>query len=176
MDGGPGDGVLGMKWRAFRVGVFAFALLGAGPPAPILLRALDGAEIQITHGPGEPDVVLHFWASWCRECGEELPSLADAAQACAPERVRVVAVNIGEEPEVVRAHLAQHPFDLPVLLDPGGRAWRRAGMFGVPANLVWTQEGMSTSIGPTSAQAWRERLAALGCRAASREASPIAGP
>lgn len=175
MVGGPRDGVLSMRWWRLLACAGAFGLLGAGPPAPIELRSLDGAAIRLTRGPAEPDLVLHFWASWCRECGEELPSLARAAQACDPARVRVIAVNIGEEPELVRDFLALHAFELPVLLDPGGKAWRQAGLWGVPSNLLWTAKGVSTSAGQTSEPRWRERLTGLGCApaaAASGTAQP----
>ncbi len=152
-------------WRLLGCCV-ALALLGAGPPQPIELRTLAGESARITHAAGEPDVVLHFWATWCPECAEELPSLASAARACDSARVRVFAVNAGDAPERVKAYLAQHAFALPVLLDPGGRAWRQAGFFGLPSNLIWTAQGVTTSSGPTSAEHWRERLAGLGCATA----------
>lgn len=141
----------------------ALGLLGAGPPPPIALRTLAGAEVRITHDPGEPDVVLHFWATWCPECAEELPSLGRAARGCDPARVRVLAVNVDEAPELVTAYLAAHAFTLPVLLDPSGRTWRQAGLFGLPSNLFWTAQGVTTSVGPTSTERWSERLAGLGC-------------
>jgi len=163
MVGRPRHGVLKMKWRRLLFFAAALGLLGAGPPQLIELRALEGPEVRITRGPGEPDVVLHFWATWCPECAEELPSLGSAARACDPARVRVLAVDVGEAPALVKAYLAEHAFALPVLLDPGGRAWRQAGFFGLPSNLIWTAQGVTTSSGPTSAERWRERLAGLGC-------------
>lgn len=176
MVGGRRHGVLIVRFRRLVVCAAALGLLGAGPSPPIELRSLEGEAIQILRGPGDPNLVLHFWATWCRECADELPDLGRAAQACDPARVRVIAVNIGEERDLVRAFLAQHAFGLPVLLDPGGKAWRRASLFGVPSNLVWTEEGVSRSAGPTSAQAWREKLEALGCRTATAGASPPAQP
>jgi thiol-disulfide isomerase/thioredoxin len=152
-----------MGARRLLIGAAALALLGAGPPQPIELRTLAGESARITRAAGEPDLVLHFWATWCADCAEELPSLASAARACDPARVHVLAVNAGEAPALVKAYLAEHAFALPVLLDPGGRAWRQAGFFGLPANLIWTSQGVSTSIGPTSSERWRERLAGLGC-------------
>jgi len=152
-----------MRWWRPLVCAVGLGLLGAGPPAPIELRTLAGEPVRVTRGPGEPDVVIHFWASWCTECEHELPSLADAARACDPARVRVVAVNVGEAPALVKTYLAEHPFRLPVLLDPGGRAWRNAGFFGLPSNLLWTAQGVTSSVGQTSAERWRAQLAALGC-------------
>ncbi len=165
-----------MSWRRLLACSVALGLVGAGPPQPIELRALEGAQVRITHGPGEPDVVLHFWATWCPECAEELPSLADAARACDPARVRVLAVNAGEAPELVKAYLAEHALALPVLLDPGGRAWRQAGFFGLPSNLIWTAQGVTTSSGPSSAERWRERFAGLGCAPAGAGSDVLASP
>jgi hypothetical protein len=50
-----------------------------------------------------------------------------------------------------------------VLLAAGAPAGRRAGLRGLPADLVWTAEGVRTREGPASEPLWRERLAALGC-------------
>jgi peroxiredoxin len=161
-----------MECRRLLACAGVLALLGAGPPAPIALRTLDGAELQITRGPGPPDLVLHFWASWCPECIEELPSLGAAAKGCDASRVRVIAVNAGEDTELVRRFIAEHALTLPVLIDPDGRAWRKAGLWGIPSNLFWTADGVSASAGPSSAKRWRSRLAEFGCA----EAAPRAGP
>jgi thiol-disulfide isomerase/thioredoxin len=142
----------------------ALGLLGAGPtPAPISLRTVEGEEKRIERGPEGPDWVLHFWASWCSECLEELPALARAAQGCDPARVRVIAVNVAEAPELVRRYMTEQSVALPVLLDPRGRAWRAAGFWGLPANLWWTGSGVRTRDGATSAEQWRRELLALGC-------------
>jgi peroxiredoxin len=152
------------------VALAALALLGAGPPGPISLRTLEGAEVRLVRDAAGPDLVLHFWASWCPECGEELPSLARAASACEPGSVRVIAVNVGETPARVREFVAAHGVDVPVFLDPNGKAWRGAGLWGLPSNLVWTREGLRTDEGAASAGDWRARLRALGC--AEEAASP----
>jgi thiol-disulfide isomerase/thioredoxin len=141
----------------------ALALLGAGPPEPISLRTLEGAEERIERGAGGPDWLLHFWASWCSECLEELPALARAARGCDPARVQVIAVNVAETPEQVRRYMTEQSVALPVLLDPRGSAWRAAGLWGLPANLWWTAGGVRTRDGSTSAEQWRRELRELGC-------------
>ena len=75
------------------------------------------------------------------------------------------------------AYLAEHAFALPVLLDPGGRAWRQAGLFGLPSNLIWTAQGVTHErAGRRSAERWRERLAGLGCAPAAAGADVPASP
>jgi peroxiredoxin len=153
-----------MRWcRRLLACAGALGLLGAGPPDPIALQTLDGDEVQITRGGGPPDLLLHFWASWCPECIEELPGLDRAAKGCDPSRVRVIAVNAGEDVELVRRFVAEHSLTLPVLIDAGGKVWRKAGLWGIPSNLLWTAEGLRTSEGPSSPKRWRDRLAQLGC-------------
>ena len=143
----------------------ALALLAASsPPERLALRTLDGAPIEIAREPDETALVLHFWASWCPDCAEELPALEQGARACgAQSRVRVLAVNVGDTAEEARRFASEHGLLLPVLLDEGGRVWRAAGLLGLPANLVWTSGGVQASEGPRSAARWREELAALGC-------------
>jgi peroxiredoxin len=140
-------------------------LAAAETPEPIELRTLDGAEVRVARHPSEQALVLHFWASWCPECREELPALERAANACEATHVRVLAVNVGETAEQARQFIEEQGLTLRVLLDERGRAWRRAGLRGLPANLVWTTDGVQSSEGPSSPARWRERLAVLGCKA-----------
>jgi len=146
----------------------ALAALGAAGTPALPLLDLGGSAVELAAPSGSEVLVVHFWAAWCPDCVKELSGLAGAARACAGSPVRVVAVDVGEGPEDVRAFLAAHPLDLPVLRDPKGEAWRRfVGGGGLPANLVWTSAGQRTSIGPREEASWREELARLGCRGAS---------
>lgn len=163
MERRPRHRVLGARRRLACVA--SLALLAVAKPEPIELRTLDGAQVRVAREPGEAALVLHFWASWCPECRDELPALERVARACEATRVRVLAVNVGETAEQARAFAEEHGVTLTVLLDERGRAWRRAGLRGLPANLVWTAEGVQSSEGPASAARWREQLAALGCPA-----------
>ena len=143
----------------------ALPLLGASSQESLALRTLDGAPTEVAREPDEAALVVHFWASWCPDCAEELPVVEQSARACGTgSRVRVLAVNVGDTAEEARQFAAQHGVSsLPVLLDEGGRAWRAAGLFGLPANLIWTADGVQRSEGPRSAARWREALASLGC-------------
>lgn len=118
---------------------------------------------MVLRGPDGPDWVLHFWASWCPECTLELPALARAARGCDPKRVRVIAVNVAEAPELVRSYAAEHSIALEILLDPRGKAWRGAGFWGLPANLWWTRDGVRTREGADREKEWRRSLDEFGC-------------
>jgi thiol-disulfide isomerase/thioredoxin len=159
---------LSERLRALALGL-AGALALAGPAAaadeaPLAALAADGTRVTLAPEGGEA-LVVHFWASWCPECVSELPGLAREAERCAPG-VRIVAVNVAEPRATAEAFLARHGIALPLLLDPEGRLWRRFAR-GLPANLFWTAQGREASIGPLDAEAWRARLAALGCVASA---------
>ena len=46
------------------------------------LRTLDGRSVALEDFRGKR-LLVHFWATWCPSCAEELPALARASAACA---------------------------------------------------------------------------------------------
>ncbi|MBI5501144.1 MAG: TlpA family protein disulfide reductase [Deltaproteobacteria bacterium] len=94
--------------------------LAEGPSLPdVPVRRLDGSTIRLGSLRGRP-VVLHFWATWCPPCREELPGLLDLPQALGGSpRVEVVAVALDHGVEAVRAFFAGDPPDV-VVEDPSG--------------------------------------------------------
>ena len=83
------------KGRAERTGFESEVLSGAEAPELMLLRR-DGTRMSLSSLRGRP-VLLHFWASWCRPCAEELPGLLAFAREVGPEGLAVIAVSLDEE-------------------------------------------------------------------------------
>jgi peroxiredoxin len=131
----------------------------------LTLTGPDGAALELRPEPGQV-LLLHFWATWCPSCREELAGLERAAAACPEERVRVLAVNVGESAEQAAAFASQHDLRLPLLRDPKGDVWRRVDGRGLPLNLFWSQTQRRSDVGPRSEAQWRAELAALGCPSA----------
>lgn len=147
--------------------ILATLALPAAAAEPLRFVDLEGRAVELVPPAESEAIVLHYWATWCPTCGPELAALAQAARACEGSEVRVLAVDVGEPAEQVRRFLAERPLALPVVLDPAGRTWRRAGGRELPANLVWTAREQQVSFGPSDEATWRARLAALGCRGAA---------
>ena len=122
----------------------------------------DGGDVELRPAEGQM-LVLHFWATWCPTCIEDIRHLQNAASACSKERVRVVLVNVGEGDEDIREFVKEHDVRLPVLRDPKGRLWRRTDGRGLPANLFWSSEDKRTDVGPKTEAEWRSILASQGC-------------
>lgn len=139
-------------------------LLAAAPGLPLALTDLHGERALVALAPDERALVLHFWATWCPSCVEELGVLERALARCAGRGVRVLAVNVGEDRETVERYAAEHGLGLDLLRDPRGDVWRAVSGVGLPANLVWTPAGRRVELGPRSAAQWAADLRGLGCQ------------
>lgn len=60
-------------------------------------------------------VLLNFWASWCVPCLQEMPALNRAQEKFGEHAPIVVGIAM-DEPAHVRAFLAAHPVNYPILL------------------------------------------------------------
>jgi thiol-disulfide isomerase/thioredoxin len=144
--------------------VVGWFLLGAGPGEPLRLVDLEGRPVALgPPAPGET-IVVHFWATWCPSCDEDLAVLGRAAKACSDAPVRVVAVDVGEDAQTVRSFLGDRSLGIPLLLDPRGHAWRRTAGRMLPVNLTWKAADRAVSFGTRDARDWARSLSALGCR------------
>jgi thiol-disulfide isomerase/thioredoxin len=99
------------------------ALAGARTPQPAIdhpapdftLATLDGATFGLHAAQGKP-VVLNFWATWCGPCQRELPTLQAAAERYG-DRVLIIGVDQGEDPQTVQAYVDQLGLTFPMPLD-----------------------------------------------------------
>lgn len=147
------------------------ALFASSARADNALALQDLAGRPVALAPtADRALVIHFWATWCPSCKDELGDLDAAVRACG--NVEVVAVNVAEDPQDVAKWLAERPLAMRVLIDPDGDAWRASGGREMPANAIWANGQRTWSFGPSSVAVWRERLAALGCRIASTDVAP----
>ena len=91
----------------------------AAAPA-FTLTDLDGRALSLASLRGQT-VLLYFWATWCGYCQKELPtSVEELARRYRDRQLVVLAVNIEEGRDAVRAWVKKHGVTVPVLLDPDG--------------------------------------------------------
>jgi thiol-disulfide isomerase/thioredoxin len=119
--------------------VFYFAMLQASATAaelqpwsggaqPIFsLPTATGANVALEAARGHV-VLVHFFATWCESCREELPALNRLA-ARAGGNATVLAIAVADADRSVQRFFAAAPVDFPILLDRDrvvAKAWNIA--------------------------------------------------
>jgi thiol-disulfide isomerase/thioredoxin len=76
--------------------------------APAQVRVISESELRsdLQHRKGRP-FVLHFWATWCGPCLDELPSLARIARSIHRQGVDFVAVSLDEPTARSARHVSE---------------------------------------------------------------------
>lgn len=117
------------------------AYAGDPAPPPLKLTGLDGQAHDLAALRGRV-VLVNFWASWCPPCVHELPSLQRLQERLANRPFTILAVNMGERDQEVRAFLRQTAqVDFPILLDRAAAALKAWKVFVFPTSFVIGRDG-----------------------------------
>jgi thiol-disulfide isomerase/thioredoxin len=100
-------------------------------PGRVTVETLDGKALDLSKYIGKGPVLIEFWATWCPNCRELMPTLL-AAEKKFGSRVKflAVAVNVNQSADRVRKFLAAHPLPHETVWDADGNA---ASEFDAPA-------------------------------------------
>lgn len=101
----------------------------------------DGKELTLDPSKGKL-TALHFWATWCVPCVDELPQVDDA-QEIFGSKLQVIPIALdGRNTAKVEKFYKDHKIDhLPVLLDPTTKTPQQAGLKGLPGTLFIDSKG-----------------------------------
>ena len=113
---------------------------GDQTPPPIQLKDLNGRPFDLVSTRGEV-VLVNFWATWCRPCVEEIPSLSRLVKAMEGKPFKVIAVNIGESAEDIRKFTQSIPLNFDILLDKNGATVRDWKVYAYPSNYLLDKQG-----------------------------------
>lgn len=103
-----------------------------GQTAPaVTVQSLDGKSVNLGSYIGKTPMLIEFWATWCPNCKELMPTLLDVEKKYNKQvKFVAIAVAINQSPEKVRRFLAAHPLPHDTYYDVEGGA---AGAFDAPA-------------------------------------------
>ena len=103
----------------------------------VALRGLDGTSVRLRDPLGRT-TVIEFWATWCAPCRMTLPRVAEFARS--RKDIRVLLVNLQENPDRIRDYLAAANIGLATAIDADGSLHQSAGG-GLPLTLVVSGDG-----------------------------------
>jgi thiol-disulfide isomerase/thioredoxin len=114
-------------------------------PLPAFSGAtLEGTRIDLASLRGHP-LVLNFWASWCGPCRAEQDGLQLASKELAGRGVRMIGVNIRDDPGAAASYLQEFKVGYPSLFDRPAVLAARLGalgpQLGPPYTLVVDADG-----------------------------------
>lgn len=120
----------------------AFAQQHGSPAPDFELTDLNGKIHRLSGYRGKV-VVLNFWASWCPECLEEMPSLNAFYEKNSRKDIVVLGVTADRKKETVLTALRKVPVAYPVLLEPGGGVFiRKYTVIGMPTTVLIDRNGI----------------------------------
>ncbi|MFZ3072896.1 MAG: TlpA disulfide reductase family protein [Thermodesulfobacteriota bacterium] len=129
------------------IAVFAkksnFELVVAGTQAiDFQLPDLDGKTRSLGEFKGKV-VFLNFWATWCKPCEEEMPSMEQLYAALKGKPFEIVAVSIDKDgTDAIREFTKKYGVTFTVLHDRKGEIKELYKTTGVPETFIIDQNGV----------------------------------
>lgn len=113
--------------------------LSAAAELPVFDRA--GKKIDLSK---EKDriLVVHFWATWCPPCVEEIPALSQFWEKYRDRTdIDLYAVSVDKDWKTIETFAKKHPSAIPVFLDPSAATAKRFGTTQYPETYIVNRSG-----------------------------------
>jgi len=127
------------------------AILGKGVAAPnFTLPDLNGKSVSLGDYRGKA-VLLNIWATWCKPCVAEMPSMEKLYQTMKGEDFDILAVSVDAAgAETVAPFMKKYKLNFTVLLDPKGTLKYKYQTTGIPESYIIDKNGtiVEKIIGP----------------------------
>jgi len=117
--------------------------LGKGVPAPnFTLPDINGKMVSLTDYRGKV-VLINIWATWCRPCVEEMPSMEKLHQELKEESFKILAVSIDASgAKAVIPFMKKHKLSFSALTDTKGAIKSLYQTTGIPESVIVDKDGI----------------------------------
>jgi cytochrome c biogenesis protein CcmG/thiol:disulfide interchange protein DsbE len=108
------------------------------------LTDLEGRTATLADYHGRP-VWITFWATYCHACQLEEPDLRRVHASHADDDLVMLAIDVGEDPDVVRRYVEERRLPWMVAIDVEGSAVSAYGAIGTPTHYFIDRQGIIRS-------------------------------
>ncbi|MBI5847885.1 MAG: redoxin domain-containing protein [Nitrospirae bacterium] len=121
--------------------------VSSGEAAPAFeLSDLQGRRHMLSDYQGKA-VLINFWASWCKECITEMPSLNSLYEQFSRQGLAVLGVTVDRSAEEAGAAAKKAGITFPVLLDTKGEVFiKKYAAMGLPTTIMIDRKGVVRDI------------------------------
>jgi thiol-disulfide isomerase/thioredoxin len=113
--------------------------LSAAAELPIYDKA--GTKTDLAKEKGKI-FIIHFWATWCPPCVEEIPALSRFWDRYRTrDDVSLYAISVDKDWKTIEDFMKKNPSAIPLFLDPGAATARRFGTTQYPETYVVNDKG-----------------------------------
>ena len=114
--------------------------LSAAPELPIYDKA--GAKTDLAKEKGKI-FIIHFWATWCPPCVDEIPALSKFWEKyqSRSDRLGLYAISVDKDWKTIDGFLAKNPNRVPAYRDPDGKTAARFGTTQYPETYIANKAG-----------------------------------
>ena len=126
-------------------------IITSGDQAPgFRLQKMDNGFVSLADLRGKV-VMVHFWATWCPPCVDEIPTLDRLHNSLLGKDFEMLAVSVDEGGAgAVEPFIQRNRLNVPVLFDPGSDVARLYGTYKFPETYIVDRRGVVRykAIGP----------------------------
>lgn len=136
--------IVALAFGAVWMQSYKYEPLTVGKVAPDFeLPDLTDTTLRLSDYRGKV-VFLNFWATWCKPCKEEMPSMEVLYQTFKPEGLVVLAVSIDRvtTKQDIPPFVKSLNLTFPILVDSWGQTDKRYKLMGVPETYIIDREGV----------------------------------
>ena len=101
---------------------------------------LDGKMVSLSDYKGKV-VLVNIWATWCPPCVREMPSMEKLYAKFNNDGFTILAIDMMEEADSVRAFKEEYKLNFPILLDFDGSVAQFYNVMSIPTTYIVDQEG-----------------------------------
>jgi thiol-disulfide isomerase/thioredoxin len=131
----PGLRLRRLACRVLLAAALPCAAAQAAEPAQLRVPTLMGADFDLAAHRGQV-VIVHFWATWCPPCIQEMPALEAFYEQYRERGVDVLALSVDRLRDLDAVHHMMHHMNMAYAVAMAHQA--RVNSFGEPAALPVT--------------------------------------